>query len=414
MFGATLWGLIAFRFAWLQSKLAALHKNQEMREWLATFSHHLCSCVLLVRPPAGTAVLALPPNGALDLLTYARYAKELLIFGTADVDFATFEYLRSPASAFLLAWHSLFYLGDPLDAAVPALIMVAALAGTVTVRLVGSLFGLSWRAAMAVAAITVCAPMFRWALTTYSLGELLSATSVLYLIGVVCSAVAARSLSASILLGIGAGGTLLFFSARSAVGSPGTVVRGLVEAVHRFSLLAFVGLPDGLPQGGSGRRASFGCACGHTVRSLCMGRGNVGLSPVASTRVDQRICRSQAGERSRHLYGSRRHHRERRTAGRLSLQAATLAGRMAPVESDWQIAVPDFYAEGRRRTWWVIDRPRDVLHTGSKAHVIGRGVANDRLPFENVSRQQPMFIQNFGCEGVGHGDTVPPLASDAC
>ena len=43
---------------------------------------------------------------------------------------------------------------------------------------------------------------------------------------------------------------------------------------------------------------------------------------------------------------------------------------------------------------------------GRKAHVIGRGVANDQLPFENVSRQQPMFIQNFGCEGVGHGDTV--------
>ena len=84
--------------------------------------------------------------------------RQLLLFGTADVDFATFEYLRSPASAFLLAWHSLFYLGDPLNAAMPALLMVAALAGTITVRLVRSLFGLSWRAAMAVAAITVCAP----------------------------------------------------------------------------------------------------------------------------------------------------------------------------------------------------------------------------------------------------------------
>ena len=259
-----------------------------MREWLATFSIIYVLAYLLVRPPAGAAVLVLPPAGALDLLTYARYAKELLIFGTADVDFATFEYLRSPASAFLLAWHSLFYLGDPLDAAVPALIMVAALAGTVTVHFVRSLFGLSWRAAMAVAAITVCAPMFRWALTTYSLGELLSATSVLYLVGVVCRGVAARSLSASMLLGIGAGGTVLFFSARSAVGSPGSVARGLVEAIHYFSPLALVGLPDGLPPAEAPNVLRSGCPRGHTVRSLCVGCGNVGISPVAITWVDQR------------------------------------------------------------------------------------------------------------------------------
>ena len=43
---------------------------------------------------------------------------------------------------------------------------------------------------------------------------------------------------------------------------------------------------------------------------------------------------------------------------------------------------------------------------GRKSHVIGRGVSLDELPFDTVSRQQPMFIQNFGCQGVGHGDTV--------
>ena len=94
-------------------------------------------------------VLTLPPDGALDLVTYARYAKQLLLFGTANVDFATFEYLRSPASAYLLAWHSLFFLGDPLNAAMPLLFMVAALFGAIAVDLARSLFGLSWRAAMA-------------------------------------------------------------------------------------------------------------------------------------------------------------------------------------------------------------------------------------------------------------------------
>lgn len=44
--------------------------------------------------------------------------------------------------------------------------------------------------------------------------------------------------------------------------------------------------------------------------------------------------------------------------------------------------------------------------SGRKTHVIGRRVALDTLPFETVSRQQPMFIQYFGCEGVGHVDTI--------
>ncbi len=139
--------------------------------------HHLCSCVPARSASSGRRSPRLAtrrcPRSASRTPDMRR---QLLLFGTADVDFATFEYLRSPASAFVLAWHSLFFLGDPLNAAMPALIMVAALAGTVTVRLVRSLFGLSWRAAMAVAAIAVCAPMFRWALATYSLGELLSAT----------------------------------------------------------------------------------------------------------------------------------------------------------------------------------------------------------------------------------------------
>ena len=161
-------------------------------------------------------------------------------------------------------------------------------------------------------------------------------------------------------------GTLLFFSARSAVGSPGSIARGLVEAVHHFSPLALLGLPDGLTAGGSARSASFGCSCGHTVRSLCVGRGNMGISPVAIARMDQLICRSPAGERSHHLPGGWRHHRKRRSAGCLSLQAGALASRMAPIESDRQIAVPDLYAESRRRTGWAIDRPRDVLHAGSK------------------------------------------------
>ena len=405
IFGATLWGLIAIKFAWLQSRLTALPKNQDMREWLATFSIIYVLAYLLVRPPAGPAVLALPPDGAIDLLTYARYAKELLLLGTAEVDFATFEFLRSPASAFLLAWHSLFYFGDPLNAALPALIMVAALTGTITVRLVRSLFGLSWRAAMAVAVITVCAPMFRWALTAYWLGELLSATSLLYLAAVVCGGVVARSLSASILPGV-AGGTLLFFSARSAVGSPGSIPRALAEALHHFSPLALVGVPDGLPS----------AEAPNVLRLAAL--IVIPFVPFAWAAAMWAFRRSPLV-----AWISSSADRQLASALVIYMAAGVIIGNVAVHAAS--VSRPSRWPTGWRQlnqvrrlpfqtfTLKVADEPGGLSTAlamyyipGRKAHVIGRGVANDQLPFENVSRQQPMFIQNFGCEGVGHGDTV--------
>ncbi len=407
IFGAALWALIAVRFRWLQSRLGNLHKNQEVREWLATFSIIYVLVYLLVRPAAGNALLTLPSNSALDLVTYARYAKHVFLFGTADVDFATFEFLRSPASAYVLAWQSLFFLGDPLNAAMPALIMVAALFGTVTVDVVRHLFGISWRAAMAVAVIAVCAPMFRWALATYSLGELMSATSVLYLGGVLAKAVATLPGYGSILFAMGAGGTLLFFSARSAVGSPSSIAGGVVQAVHHFSPLALFGLPSGLPRAAGAadelRSAAFlvmpfvafvwAAAVWAFRRSPWLGR--IGAAEdrklasalviyiAAAVIIGNVAVQAVAVSRPTRWPGA---WRQLNQIGRMPFQTFTL--KIADEPGGLSTALAMYYIPGR------------------KVQVIGRGVANDQLPFENVSRQQPMFIQNFGCEGVGHGDTV--------
>ena len=52
---------------------------------------------------------------------------------------------------------------------------------------------------------------------------------------------------------------------------------------------------------------------------------------------------------------------------------------------------------------------------GRKAHVIGRGVSLDELPFENVSKEEPMFIQNFGCLKASDMATqYPRRVSAAC
>jgi hypothetical protein len=41
-----------------------------------------------------------------------------------------------------------------------------------------------------------------------------------------------------------------------------------------------------------------------------------------------------------------------------------------------------------------------------RIHVVEPEVRLRDLPFESVSRQNPMLIQNFGCQGVGHADAI--------
>ena len=67
----------------------------------------------------------------------------------------------------------------------------------------------------------------------------------------------------------------------------------------------------------------------------------------------------------------------------------------------------------RSLTLKVADEPGGVATAlamyylpGRKAEVIGRSVPLDALTFDAVSRQEPIFIQNFGCEGIGHEDAV--------
>ena len=369
LFGAAVWGLAAVRFRWLQTTLASPRTNPEIRAWLFAFTVLYVFAYLLVRPPAGSAVLTLPPDGALDLVTYARYARQLLAFGTANVDLASFGYLHSPASAYLLAWHSVLFLGDPLDAAMPLLFMLAALFGMMAVELARSVFGLSWRAAMVVAAIAVCAPMFRWTLATYSLGELLSATAVLYLAGVIGSAASTRSLDVPRILGIGIGGTLLFFSAWSAAGSLGSIARGVVEVGRHFSPLALFGFPGGTPSaaGAPGLLPGAALVVLPFVPFVWAAAAWALRQSPALQRIGTSDVGSPARRRSRLLCRGGGDRRECCGASRQSSHADALARRVARAEPNRANAVPGVYAEGGRPAERALDRARDVLHAWKKS-----------------------------------------------
>jgi hypothetical protein len=408
IFAVVVWGLIALRLRWLQGAFKPALVNPDARRWLIDFSILYLFVYLLVRPPAGTALLALAPDGSLDLVTYARYARHLLAFGTANIDLATFEYLRSPASAHLLAWHSLFFGLAPLDAAMPTLFMLAALFGMIAADLARSVFGISRRAALAIAAIAVCAPMFRWVLATYSLGELLSAMSMLYVASVIANAVVARQVAGPLIAGIAIGGMLLFLAARASFGAPGTVVSGIVEVVQHFSPLALLGLPSRTPPADQASEALRSAAIVVLplvpvlwVAAAYVLRRSPALDRIGMSPADRQLARALIayaalavviGNVAVHAVSSRAAvrwpgtWRQLNQIGRMPFRALTLKVADQPNGLSTMLAM--YYMPGR------------------KAEVIGRGVAPDELPFDSVSRQHPMFIHNFGCEGVGHDDTV--------
>lgn len=408
LFAAGLWGLGSLRFRGLQASLAAPHRNPAVREWVATFALFYVFAYLMISPPAGAAGLPLPSDGAISLVTYARYARHLMAYGTASIDLASFDYLHSPAGAYLLAWHSLLFLGDPLDAAMPLLFMVAALFGAVAVDLARTAFGLSWRGAMAIAAIALCAPMFRWALATYSLGELLAATSVLYLASVAGRAAIARSLDAFIFLGAACGCVLLFFSAWSAALSIWSMWHGVVDTARYFSPVALVGLPRGTPS--AAKTPDSVSAALMIVLPLVpllwagAARGLRGASIPDRVRVPA-ADRNLASALVRYIAVGV-------IVGNVAVQIVR-----APAPKNWSGAWRQLGEAGRLPfrglTLKVADQPNGLSTAlamyympGRNPRVIGRGVALDQLPFEDVSRQEPLFIQNFGCEGVGHADTV--------
>ncbi|HUP39044.1 MAG TPA: hypothetical protein VM115_02905, partial [Vicinamibacterales bacterium] len=404
IFAAGIWALVAVRFRWLQATVGSPHKNSELQRWLIEFCSLYLFAYALVRPYAGAALLTLPPDGALDLVTYARYAKHVLTFGTANVDLATFAYVQSPGSTYLLAWHSLLYLGDPLDAAMPLLFMLAALFGSLVIEFVRSVLGLSWRAPLTIAVIALCAPLFRWTLATYSLGALLSATAVLYLAGVVGRMIAARAVPVPLVPACAAGCALLVLTA----GPTRSIAGGVVDVARHFSPIALIGLPTGAPRAARPPDAMSSAALvilplvplvwAAAVAAL---RRSPSIGRIGDSAVDRQLVKALAVYIAVGVI-----------IGNIAVQA--VSGRV-PVR--WPGAWRGLAQIGRMPfqafTLKVADQPNGLSTAlamyylpGRKADVIGRGVATNRLPFEHVTRQQPMFIQNFGCEGVGHADAV--------
>jgi hypothetical protein len=408
VFAGILWLLASLRLRWLHSTLSARARSSATRRWAADFSILYVLAYVLIRPAVGPEFLPLGPGDNLTLVTYARHARHLLEFGTANVDLAAFDYMRSPATAYVLAWQSLMFGRDPLEAAMPTVFMQAALFGMVAAQAARLIFGLSRRLSMAIACIAVCAPLFRSTLTMYSLAEIMAATTTLYLLGILGSVAFKRGTGVSAVVAAVGGVLLLFFVAPPWTGWVARIPDGVAGLVSRFSFVALLGSPS------SAQATSP--ALGPVDFATAFALASVPLFWAGLMYAADRWMRPA------HIVLS---DSDRRLAGALVVYAgaALIVGNVA-VQA---VRNPD--AVRRPGSWRQLNEVGDLSFRsvtlkvaeetnglsaalamyympGRKTEVFGRGVSPQDLSFDSVSKEQPMFIQNFGCAGVGHADAI--------
>ncbi|HEX5689538.1 MAG TPA: hypothetical protein VFX76_06030, partial [Roseiflexaceae bacterium] len=226
----------------------------------------------------------------------------------------------------------------------------------------------------------------------------------LYLATVAGRMITERSISTPLVPGLAAGCALMWLTA----GSTRAVGVGIVDVVRHFSPIALVGLPSSTPRAARAPDSISSAALiilplvplVWAAVAFALRRAPA-LGGVDHSSVDRQLVRALVAYVAAGVI-----------IGNVAVHAVD--GR-APVR--WPGAWRGLNHIGRMPfpafTLKVADQPNGLSTAlamyympGRKAEVIGRGVATNRLPFENITRQQPMFIQNFGCEGVGHGDTV--------
>ena len=407
VYAALLWAVASMRPR-LEPSLAARVRTRAAAQWVVDFSILYVLAYMLIRPAAGSAFLPLGADGNLDLVTYARYARHLLSFGTANVDLAPFDYLRSPASAYVLAGEAILFGRDPLNAAMPTLLMLAALFGMVASEAARLVFGLSRRVAMAIACIALCGPLFRWMLASYGLAELLAATAVMYLLMVLGRSLAERPIAGSSALGAVAGVSLLAFAAPPWAGWVGAAASGLVELLSRMPFVSLLGSPGNTPSAAdlSDPMSAAAVVVLAIVPLLWAGA----VYAVRRFNIFDRIGPSESDRRLATALGF--YVGVALIVGNVAVEAVRGPSSVSR-SGTWRQLDEVGALSFRSMTLKVADEPNGLSTAlamyylpGRKTEVFGRGVSLQGLSFESVSKEQPMFIQNFGCAGVGHTDAV--------
>ena len=362
---------------------------------------------LLIRPPAGELLLPEASTGQINLVTYARYARNLISWGSPDLAAAPFDFSRSPAVPVLLGALSVFYHVDPLHAALPLQFAAVALAGAAAFSISRSLFRLSPIASVTIACILLTSASMSDVTVPYRVETAIVIPLALYLIW--AAAKTRPDAGAAALVFTFVPGYALVLLTETAA-APGIVaLQGLVISVRIVASrspapLAFVGL-------GVMGVVLLGVAHGIQSAGLVLAILMMGAVAYAvfNSRWPMRLFSSAADQKL--VLALTVYVAIALIVGNVATHAFAPKGAVLRVPGAWQNVERLNERPLRDLTLKLARHPGEIAAElvryylpETDVHVIP---ATAELPdFGTISRQTPLLIQNFGCEGVGHDDTV--------
>lgn len=203
------------RYRWLKHALPARNVlGADSRFWWTAFALLYALAYVYTMPPVGGEHLPIAWTGNIDLLTYIRYTRHLWDLGPSNLvgfDYLNFVYLQTAGLFSLLGWFSVLFGNDPLSAAMPAQFALTALIGTVSARIAASVFGIDRRAAVAIGAMVISAPFFRYLVGAYYLSTFMTAPLFLFLLWTTVSLRPVEQFTSSVLIRFVAAYVLLLF-----------------------------------------------------------------------------------------------------------------------------------------------------------------------------------------------------------
>ena len=184
-FAGVTFALAAVRFRWIVATLRSQGVGTAAFGWCIAFVLLYVLTYLFTMPPATAEYLPPAWTGNIDLLHYISFARYILRLGPSNLPGFSYLgdiYLQTPGVFYLLGGLSLFFRQDPLSAAMPAAFAVTALTGIFAARISRSIFGAARGAAIAIGAILISGPFFRYIAGAYFLSTLMAMPVLLYLV----------------------------------------------------------------------------------------------------------------------------------------------------------------------------------------------------------------------------------------
>ncbi|MEO5739966.1 MAG: hypothetical protein ABIS29_05155, partial [Vicinamibacterales bacterium] len=418
LFMAGLAILAALRFRDVKAAIAAHLTTRTFAAGVLAFAVFYSVAYVMARPSTGERFLppALPEH--IDLITYARYARHLLLFGSPDLEGPAFDFRRSPAVAVVLAGFSAFFRNDPLRAAVPLHLAMIALIGIAALNLCRSLFKLSAIPSLTIAVIVLTSPYVSDLAHAYHLETTMAAAIVLYLIWATAT-MRADVPESAVALSLGSGYVLLLLTVAAALPAV-LVMQAVLIGARMFASetpprIAFAGAAalavalvafEGQVRWSVAHLTLTGAfaSAGIAFAILLLG----GLAYLAFN-VDWRMRLSTADQRLV-------------TALPVYLGIALILANVAARASEHRPA-PTRIPAG----WQNIERlkersPRQLtMKLGEDPSAFRTPLTRYYLPatklevippgfpipdYGAASREHPLLIQNFWCEAAGHADAM--------